>query len=109
MPDEQRIAQALQDLCKIHPEARNTFEFGICHDWSLDSYAGGIGPLFRPHEMTGRVYDHITRPVNRIWFANDACDRRHRRWIEAALVAAVKNAYALHLGWRNEIAKDEKE
>jgi monoamine oxidase len=49
------------------------------------------------------------RPVNRIWFANDACDRRHRRWVEAALVAAVKNAYALHTGMRNAIPKDEKE
>lgn len=103
LTEEQRIAQALQDLAKIHPEARDTFEFGISHDWSLDQYAGGIGPLFRPHEMSGRFYDNIVRPVDRIWFANDACDRRHRRWIEAALVAGVKNAYALHMGLRNEL------
>ncbi len=103
LSEDQRIAQALQDLAKIHPEARETFEFGISYDWSLDQYAGGIGPLFRPYEMQGRTYDNIVRPVNRIWFANDACDRRHRRWIEAALQAAVKNAYALHLGWRNRL------
>ena len=109
LPDAQRIRQALQDLCKVHPEARETFEFGVCHDWSLDPYAGGIGPLFRPYEMDGRVYDNIVRPVEHIWFANDACDRRHRRWIEAALVAAVKNAYALHLGWRNEVPRDVNE
>jgi monoamine oxidase len=109
LTEEQRIIQALQDLCKIHPEARDTFEFGISHDWSLDPYAGGIGPLFRPHEMSGRFYDHLIRPVHRVWFANDACDRRHRRWIEAALVAAVKNAYALHLGMRNELIKDVNE
>lgn len=109
LPDGQRIRQALQDLGKIHPEALETFEFGICHDWALDPYAGGIGPLFRPYEMNGRVYDNIVRPVNRLWFANDACDRRHRRWIEAALVAAVKNAYALHLGWRNEVPRDKTE
>ena len=109
LPEAQRIRQALQDLCKIHPEARQTFEFGVCHDWALDPYAGGIGPLFRPHEMDGRTYDNIVRPVERIWFANDACDRRHRRWIEAALVAAVKNAYALHLGWRNEVPRDVNE
>jgi monoamine oxidase len=106
LSEEQRIAQALQDLVKIHPEARDTFEFGISHDWSLDQYAGGIGPLFRPHEMSGRFYDNIVRPVNRIWFANDACDRRHRRWIEAALIAGVKNAYSLHTGMRNEIVRD---
>lgn len=106
LSERQRLSQALQDLCKIHPEARNTFEFGISHDWSLDQYAGGIGPLFRPHEMSGTFYEDIVRPVNRLWFANDACDRRHRRWIEAALVAAVKNAYALHLGLRDQVPLD---
>ncbi len=109
LTEEQRVAQALQDLCKIHPEARDTFEFGISHDWALDPYAGGIGPLFRPHEMNSDFYDNIVRPVNRLWFANDACDRRHRRWIEAALNAAVKNAYALHMGMRNQIPRGEHE
>ena len=103
LTEEQRIAQALQDLAKIHPEARETFEFGISHDWALDPYAGGIGPIFRPHEFSGAFFDNIVRPVQRIWFANDACDRRHRRWIEGALLAAVKNAYAIHSGMRNEI------
>ncbi|MCI0397030.1 MAG: FAD-dependent oxidoreductase [Chloroflexi bacterium] len=106
LTEEQRISQALQDLVKIHPEARHTFEFGISHDWALDQYAGGIGPLFRPHEMSGHFYDNIIRPVGRLWFANDACDRRHRRWIEAALTAAVKNAYALHTGLRNELPQE---
>ncbi|MCA9972147.1 MAG: FAD-dependent oxidoreductase [Anaerolineales bacterium] len=109
LSEGQRIAQALQDVCKIHPEARDTFEFGISHDWALDPYAGGIGPLFRPHEMKGSFYDNIVRPVNRIWFANDACDRRHRRWIEAALIAAVKNAYALHTGQRDAVPMDVNE
>jgi monoamine oxidase len=103
LTEKQRIFQALQDLVKIHPEARHTFEFGISHDWALDPYAGGIGPLFRPHEMNSEVYANIVRPVHRIWFANDACDRRHRRWIEAAIAAAVKNAYGLHTGMRNEL------
>jgi monoamine oxidase len=38
-----------------------------------------------------------------VWFANDACDRRARRWIEGAIAAAVKNAYAIHAGMRNEL------
>ena len=106
LSEEQRIAQALQDLAKIHPEARETFEFGISHDWALDPYAGGIGPIFRPHELSGNFFDNIARPVHRIWFANDACDRRHRRWIEGALLSAVKNAYAIHNGMRNELPSE---
>ena len=103
LSEEQRVSQALQDIVKIHPEARETFEFGVSHDWALDPYAGGIGPLFRPLEMAGQFFDDIVRPVGRIWFANDAADRRHRRWIEAAIRAGIRNAFAIHTGMRNEI------
>lgn len=103
LSEAERISQAMEDIVKIHPEAENTFEFGVSHDWALDQYAGGIGPLFRPHEMTSRFYDDIIRPVDRLWFANDACDQRGRRWIEGAVAAAVKNAYAIHMGLRNEL------
>ncbi|MEU5691765.1 FAD-dependent oxidoreductase [Actinosynnema sp. NPDC020468] len=97
------VAQALEDLAKIHPEARDTFEHGVYKDWALDWFACGIGPLFRAFEMSEDSYEDVIRPVNRVWFANDACDRRHRRWVEGALKSAVKNAYALHSGLRDEI------
>ncbi len=103
LPEDERIAQAFQDLCKIHPEAADTFEFGVSTDWALDPYSGGIGPLFRPYEMSSAFYDDVIRPVGRVWFANDACDRRGRRWIEGAIESAIKNAYAIHTGMRNEL------
>ena len=103
LDESQRISQALEDLAKIHPEARDTFEFGISHDWALDRHGGGIGPLFRPYEMTSRFYDDIVRPVGRIWFASDACDRRARRWIEGAITSAVKNAAGIHAGMRDDL------
>ena len=104
MLDEgQRIAQALEDLAKIHPQAAQTFEFGVSHDWALDRHGGGIGPLFRPFEMTGRFFDDIRRPVHRVWFAGDACSRLERRWIEGAIGSAVTTAYAIGAGMRNEL------
>lgn len=103
LAERDRIAQALEDLAKIHPQARETFEFGVAHDWALDPHGGGIGPLFRPLEMTTRFYDDVVRPVGRVWFANDACDRRGRRWIEGALAAAIRNAWAIHAGLRDEL------
>jgi monoamine oxidase len=103
LASEECVAQALEDLAKIHPEARDTFEFGVYKDWALDWFAGGIGPLFRAFEMSETFYEDIIRPVHRVWFANDACDRRHRRWVEGALKAAIKNAYAIHTGMRDEM------
>jgi monoamine oxidase len=103
LTEQERIAHALEDLTRIHPAARATFESGYAYDWALDPWAGGIGPLFRPFEMCGEAYDDVIRPVGRLWFANDACDRVGRRWIEGSLAAAVKNAYAIHAGMRDEL------
>ena len=67
-------------------------------------YAGGIGPLFRPYEMTSAASTTTSSgPVGRVWFANDACDQRGRRWIEGAIAAAIKNAFAIHTGMRDEL------
>jgi len=103
LDEQQRVAQALEDLAKIHPEAADTFEFGVSYDWALDRHGGGIGPLFRPFEMTGRFFDDIRRPVGRVWFAGDACSRLERRWIEGAIGSAVETAYAINAGMRNEL------
>ncbi|MFM7362339.1 MAG: flavin monoamine oxidase family protein [Cyanobium sp.] len=94
--EEQRLAQALEDLAKIHPAALDTYEWGMSHDWSQDPWAGGIGPLFRPLEMGGPMFSDLVRPVGRIHFANDACDRYHRRWIEGAIASAIRTALTLH-------------
>jgi monoamine oxidase len=103
MPEQERMVQVLEDLSKIHPEARASFEHGISKDWAADRYAGGIGPLFRPFEMLGDAFLDVIRPVHRVWFASDACDRRHRRWVEGSLRAAIRNVYAIHTGMRDEI------
>ena len=96
LTEEQRLAQALEDLCRIHPSARDSYEWGMSHDWSQDPWSGGIGPLFRPLEMTGPMFDDLIRPLGRIHFANDACDRYNRRWIEGSIAAAIRTALALH-------------
>jgi monoamine oxidase len=96
LSEEQRLAQALEDLVKIHPAARDSYEWGMSHDWSQDPWSGGIGPLFRPLEMTGPMFEDLIRPLGRIHFANDACDLYHRRWIEGSIAAAIRTALALH-------------
>ena len=96
LTEEQRLAQALEDLCKIHPAAAESYEWGMSHDWSQDPWSGGIGPLFRPLEMSGPMFNDLIRPLGRIYFANDACDLYLRRWIEGAIAAAIRTALALH-------------
>ena len=96
LTEEQGLVQALEDLCKIHPAAGESYEWVMSHDWSEDPWSGGIGPLFRPLEMGGPMFNDLIRPVGRIHFANDACDLYLRRWIEGAIASAIRTALAVH-------------
>ncbi len=103
LPEEERIERVLADVLTIYPEAKDSFEMGFAYDWGQDRWAGGVGGLFRPHEMTSRHYGDLLRPVGRVWLSGDTYDRQYRRWIEGAIRSAVKNAYAIHMGMRGEM------
>jgi monoamine oxidase len=94
----ERIQRVYDDVAAIYPEAVDSFEGGVAWDWGSDPYAGGVGGLFQPHEMTSKHYRQLLQPVGRVWFAGETYDRKHRRWIEAAIRSAVKNAYAITKG-----------
>ena len=95
---EARKLRVLADVVTIYPEAAASYEGGIAHDWGSDPFAGGVGGLFQPHEMTSRHYQELLQPIGKIWFAGETYDRKHRRWIEAAVKSAVKNVYAITQG-----------
>jgi monoamine oxidase len=92
---EDRILSVLRDVGKIYPEALESFEGGIAHDWGNDINAGGVGGLFHPHGLTSPQYRRLLQPVGRVYFAGETYDRKHRRWIESAIRSAVKNAHAI--------------
>jgi monoamine oxidase len=98
LPPEERVLMVAQNVAEIYPEAAITFEGGVAHDWGSDQFAGGVGGLFQPHEMTSRHYRELLQPLGRVYFAGETYDRRHRRWIESAIRSAVKNVYALAQG-----------
>jgi len=98
LPPEERIMRVLDDVVSIYPEARESFEGGVAHDWGNDPYAGGVGGLFHPHGMTSRHFHQLLQPVGRAWFAGETYDRKQRRWIESAIRSAVKNVYAITQG-----------
>lgn len=97
LTEKERIHKVVEDVAAIYPESKDSFEYGIAYDWGTDRWAGGVGGLFRPHEMTSDHYRNLLRPVGRVWNCGDTYDRRHRRWIEGAIRSAIKNAYAVHM------------
>lgn len=102
LPEAEKIERVLYDVIKIFPEAEGSFERGYTHDWGTDRWAGGIGGLFQPHEMTGQHYRNLLRPVGRVWLSGDTYTRRYRRWIEGAIRSAIKISYAVHMDIRGE-------
>jgi monoamine oxidase len=93
--EDKRILSVLRDVGKIYPEALESFEGGVAHDWGNDINAGGVGGLFHPHGMTSPQYRRLLQPVGRVYFAGETYDRKHRRWIESAIRSGVKNAHAI--------------
>lgn len=45
---EERIMRVLDDVVSIYPEAQESFEGGVAHDWGTDPYAGGLAGFSPP-------------------------------------------------------------
>jgi monoamine oxidase len=94
LTDEDRVALALKDVAKIHPEIVDEFEVGRSHAWYNDPYAGGAFALFEPGQQTALQAD-IVKPEGRIHFAGEHCSLWHA-WIQGALESGIRAARAIH-------------
>lgn len=93
LSEEDRIALALRDVAKIHPEVVTEFEVGRSYAWYSDPYAGGAFALFEPGQQKA-LHDHIVKPEGRIHFAGEHCSLWHA-WIQGALESGVRAARAV--------------
>jgi monoamine oxidase len=92
-PDD-RIALALKDVAKIHPQIREHFEGGASHAWYSDPYAVGAFALFEPGQEATLQPD-IVKPEGRVHFAGEHCSLWHA-WIHGALESGIRAATAIH-------------
>ncbi len=93
-PDD-RVALALKDVAKIHPQAPGDFEAGTSYAWYNDPYAGGAFALFEPGQETALQAD-IVKPEGRVHFAGEHCSLWHA-WIQGALESGIRAAQTIHL------------
>jgi monoamine oxidase len=91
-----RIAQALENLSVIHPQAAREFEVGASYMWHDDPFAGGAFALFDPGQHT-LLYDAIVAPEGRIFFAGEHASLAHA-WIQGAIESGLRTALAIHRG-----------
>jgi monoamine oxidase len=93
---QDRITQALENLTRIHPRARDTFEVGTSKMWHDDEFAGGAFALFDPGQYR-QLYDLIVQPEGRIHFAGEHTSLCHA-WIQGAIESGLRTASAIHGG-----------
>lgn len=96
LSESDRIALALKDVAKIHPQVRDLYEGGASYSWYSDPYAVGAFALFEPGQETALQRD-IVRPEGLVHFAGEHCSLWHA-WIQGALESGVRAAAAVHTG-----------
>jgi monoamine oxidase len=94
LPPAERIAQALENLAQLHPQAPAEFEAGASKMWHDDEFAGGAFALFDPGQQT-RLYKDIVAPEGRIYFAGEHASLYHA-WIQGAIESGLRAASEIH-------------
>ena len=89
-----RVAQALEDVSRIHPQAEEEFEVGASKMWHDDEFAGGAFALFDPGQQT-LLYEAIVAPEGRIHFAGEHASLAHA-WIQGAIESGLRAASEVH-------------
>lgn len=85
-----RIAQALENIELIHPQARREFEVGTSVMWHDDEFAGGAFAMFDAGQQT-YLYNDIIAPEGRIHFAGEHASLAHA-WIQGAIESGLRAA-----------------
>ena len=89
-----RIAQALENVARIHPQVIEEFEVGASKMWHDDEFAGGAFALFDPGQQT-LLHQHIIAPEGRIHFAGEHASLAHA-WIQGAIESGLRAAHEIH-------------
>ena len=92
--DGERLAQALEDVGFIHPQALAEYEVGASKMWHDDPHAGGAFALFEPGQQT-LLHDHIVAPEGRVHFAGEHASLAHA-WIQGAIESGLRAAAAIN-------------
>lgn len=94
LAEDDRIALALKDIAKIHPQILHEFEGGASYAWQDDPHAVGAFALFEPGQETA-MHSDIVKPEGRVHFAGEHCSLWHA-WIQGSLESGISAARDIH-------------
>lgn len=85
-----RIAEAVDQLARIHPQIESEFEAGASWMWHDDEFAGGAFALFDPGQQT-LLHEAIVAPEGRFHFAGEHASLAHA-WIQGSIESGLRAA-----------------
>ena len=89
--EEQVIATALSEVSKIHPEAKELFQYGRREGWFNEPRAQGAFAFLKPYEYIDNMHELIT-PNHPVYLAGEAISWTNG-WIQGALESGLRTAY----------------
>ncbi len=94
MTPDSRIAEAVENVTRIHGVSPDVFEGGASKVWAQDPYAGGAFAMFSPGQHT-RLQSAILHPEGRLHFAGEHASEAHA-WIQGAIESGLRAAIEVH-------------
>ncbi|KAM3921566.1 L-amino-acid oxidase-like [Leptodactylus fuscus] len=98
LSDDNCVDIILEDLSIIHrrpkEELRKLCPKSVVKKWSLDPYSMGAFAFFTPYQF-GDMYEELSRPEGRIYFAGEYTSFPHG-WIDTAIKSGLKAARDIH-------------
>ncbi|KAM3921565.1 L-amino-acid oxidase-like [Leptodactylus fuscus] len=98
LSDEDCVDIALEDLSIIHrrpkEELRKLCPKSVVKKWSLDPYSMGAFAFFTPYQF-GDMYEELSRPEGRVFFAGEHMAFPHG-WMNTAATSGLKAAKNIH-------------
>lgn len=109
-PEQMAIAEAVEEVSRIHSDMKNNFEVGAVQAWYSDPTSQGAFAMLQPFQIQ-LINDYLLYPYPKpdknalhpspppLYFAGEAISYTHG-WIQGALESGLRAAYQFHS--RNE-------
>ena len=89
-PEADRLAFALEQVEKVHPQVRDYYEGGACKSWEEDPWAGGAYSYYKPGTVRA-LHPHVASTEGRLLFAGEHTSP-WPHWMQGALYSGLRAA-----------------
>jgi monoamine oxidase len=91
MSEPERLSLTLEQVERIYPGMRESFEGGISKCWDTDEWARGATSFYKPGQISS-LLPHVARPERRVYFAGEHTSVWIDGWMQGAIESGLRVA-----------------